>query len=69
MKNEELRIKKDILERTVNYSMRIVKLHRELEKDNCCVQVPQLERVPMKHRVAEQGRLYRQDANRLQRGP
>ena len=29
-----MRIKKDILERTVNYSLRIVKLYRELEKDS-----------------------------------
>ena len=28
-----MRIKKDILERTVNYSLSIVKLYRELEKD------------------------------------
>ena len=34
MKNEELRIKKDILERTVNYSLSIVKLYRELERDS-----------------------------------
>ena len=34
MKNEELRTKKDILERTVNYSLSIVKLSRELEKDS-----------------------------------
>jgi four helix bundle protein len=42
MKNEKLRermkngtvFKKDILERTVNYSLRIVDLYRELEKDN-----------------------------------
>ena len=34
MKNEELRTKKDILERTVNYSLSIVKLYRELEKDS-----------------------------------
>jgi len=29
-----LRIKKDILERTVNYSLSIVELYRELEKDS-----------------------------------
>lgn len=35
MKNEELRMRKiDILERTVDYSLRIVKLYRELEKDS-----------------------------------
>ncbi len=35
MKNEELRVTKmDILERTVDYSLRIVKLYRELEKDS-----------------------------------
>lgn len=35
MKNEELRSTKiDILERTVQYSLRIVKLYRELEKDS-----------------------------------
>ena len=35
VKNEELRVKKmDILERTVDYSPRIVKLYRELEKDS-----------------------------------
>lgn len=35
MKNEELKLTKmDILERTVDYSLRIVKLYRELEKDS-----------------------------------
>jgi len=35
MKSEELRVTKmDILERTVDYSLRIVKLYRELEKDS-----------------------------------
>lgn len=33
MKTETM-VKKDILERTVNYSLRIVELYRELEKDN-----------------------------------
>lgn len=33
MKNGTV-FKKDILERTVNYSLRIVELYRELEKDN-----------------------------------
>lgn len=33
MKNGKI-IKKDILERTVNYSLRIVELYRELEKDS-----------------------------------
>jgi len=35
VENEELRVTKmDILERTVDYSLRIVKLYRELEKDS-----------------------------------
>ncbi len=35
MKSEGLRFtRKDILERTVDYSLRIVKLYRELEKDS-----------------------------------
>ena len=33
MKNETV-VKKDIIERRVNYSLRIVKLYRQLEKDS-----------------------------------